>query len=302
MGKFEIDSFLSHLATERNVSASTQRQALNAIVFLYRKVLDIPIENIDPVKAKKYTRPPVVMTKKEVQMVLNELTGDNLLMAKLLYGAGLRLMECLRLRVHDIDFEVNLLYIRGGKGGKDRTTVFPRQIKDELKAQVEKVKVIHEADLANGFGEVFLPEALDRKYRNAPKELGWQWVFPAKKLSVDPRSDKTRRHHIMESSLQKAVKAAVKRAGIVKAVRCHTFRHSFATHMLENGTNIRVLQELMGHSDVKTTEIYTHVMEKNISSMSSPLDTLKQSPIDSATFFASHNRIICMSSIAYSFF
>jgi len=152
--------------------------------------------------------------------------------------------------------------------------VFPRQIRDELKAQVEKVKVIHEADLANGFGEVFLPEALARKYRNAPKELGWQWVFPAKKLSVDPRSNKTRRHHIMDSRLQKAVKAAVKRAGIVKAVRCHTFRHSFATHMLEDGTNIRVLQELMGHSDVKTTEIYTHVMEKNISSLSSPLDTL----------------------------
>ncbi len=274
MGKKEIDSFLSHLATERNVAASTQRQALNAIVFLYRKVLDLPIENIDHVKSKKMVRPPVVMTKKEVQLVLKEMKGTNLLMAKLLYGSGLRLMECLRLRVQDIDFGVNLLYIRGAKGNKDRTTVFPQQIKEELQAVIENVKAIHEQDLADGFGEVYLPNALSRKYKNAPKEIGWQYIFPAKHLSVDPRTKIKRRHHVLESGLQKAVKAAVKRTGIVKPVRCHTFRHSFATHMLENGTNIRAVQKLLGHADVKTTEIYTHVMENNISKLSSPLDTL----------------------------
>lgn len=274
MGKKEIDSFLSHLATERNVAASTQRQALNAIVFLYRKVLDMPIENIDHVKSKKLVRPPVVMTKKEVQSVLSEMTGTNLLMAKLLYGAGLRLMECIRLRVQDIDFEVNLLYIRGAKGNKDRTTVFPQQIKEELRAEIEKVKAIHEQDLADGFGDVYLPNALSVKYKNASKELGWQYLFPSKNLSVDPRTNIKRRHHILESGLQKAVKIAVKRAGLVKPVRCHTFRHSFATHMLENGTNIRAVQKILGHADVKTTEIYTHVMENNISKLSSPLDSL----------------------------
>ncbi len=251
MGKTEIDSFLSHLATKRNVAASTQRQALNAIVFLYRRVLDMPIENIDPVKAKKLVRPPVVMTKKEVKLVLKEMKGINLLMAKLLYGAGLRLMECLRLRVQDIDFEVNLLYIRAAKGNKDRTTVFPKQIKEELKAVVEKVKDIHEQDLADGFGEVYLPNALSIKYKNASKEIGWQYIFPAKHLSLDPRTQIKRRHHLLESTLQKAVKAAVKRTGIVKPVRYYTFRHSFATHMLEDGANIRAVQKLLGHADVK---------------------------------------------------
>ena len=276
MGKKEVDSFLSHLAVKRNVAASTQRQALNAIVFLYRRVLDLdmPIENIDSVKAKKLVRPPVVMTKKEVQLVLKEMKGINLLMAKLLYGAGLRLMECLRLRVQDIDFEVNLLYIRGAKGNKDRTTIFPKQIKEELRAVIEKVKDIHEQDLADGFGKVYLPNALSIKYKNASKEIGWQYIFPAKHLSLDPRTKIKRRHHLLESSLQKAVKTAVKRAGIVKPVRCHTFRHSFATHMLEDGANIRAVQKLLGHADVKTTEIYTHVMENNISKLSSPLDTL----------------------------
>ncbi len=274
MGKKEIDAFLSHLATKRNVAASTQRQALNAIVFLYRKVLDMPVEDIDHVKSKKKVRPPVVMTKKEVQRVLKEMKGINLLMAKLLYGSGLRLMECLRLRVQDVDFEVNLLYIRGAKGNKDRTTVFPKQIKEELKAIIESVKVIHENDLSDGFGEVYLPNALSRKYKNAAKEIGWQYIFPAKNLSVDPRTKIKRRHHLLESSLQKAVKAAVKRTGIVKPVRCHTFRHSFATHMLEDGANIRTVQKVLGHADVKTTEIYTHVMETNISKLSSPLDTL----------------------------
>ena len=274
MGKKEIDSFLSHLAINKKVAASTQRQALNAIIFLYTKVLDIPIEGIDPVKSKKLVRPPVVMTKKEVQLVLNEMKGIHFLMVRILYGSGLRLMECLRLRVQDIDFEINLIYVKGGKGGKDRTTVFPQQIKEELRVQIAKVQTIHEKDLADGFGEVYLPNALSEKYKNASKEPGWQYLFPAKSLSQDPRSNKKRRHHIIESSLQKAVKAAVKRANIVKPVRCHTFRHSFATHMLEDGVNIRVLQKLMGHADVKTTEIYTHVMEQNISALVSPLDML----------------------------
>lgn len=274
MGEKEVESFLSYLATERKVAASTQKQALNAIVFLYRRVLDKPIENIDPVKAKKLVRPPIVMTKKEVQLVLNQMSGSHLLMAKLLYGSGLRLMECIRLRVQDVDFEVNLLYIRGGKGNKDRTTVFPRQIKQELVAVIENVKAIHEKDLADGYGEVYIPEALARKYKSASKEFGWQYLFPGKNLSVDPRTKVKRRHHLMESGLQKAVKAAVKRTGIVKPVRCHTFRHSFATHMLEDGANIRTVQKLLGHADVKTTEIYTHVMETNISKLSSPLDTL----------------------------
>lgn len=272
MGKKEIDSFLSHLVTKRNVAASTQRQALNAIVFLYRRVLDMPIENIDPVKAKKLVRLPVVMTKKEVRLVLKEMKGINLLMAKLLYGAGLRLMECLRLRVQDIDFETNLLYIRGTKGNKDRSTVLPKQIKDELKTVIEKVKAIHKQDLANGFGEIYLPDMLSVKYKNTSKKIGWQYIFPAKHLSLDPRAKIKRRYHLLESSLQKAVKAAVKRTGIVKPVRCNTFRHSFATHMLENGTNIRAVQKLLGHADVKATEIYTQVMENNIPK--SPLDTL----------------------------
>lgn len=274
MGKKEVDAFLSHLATERHVAVSTQKQALNAIVFLYRRVLDIPIENIDPVRAKAKVHIPVVMTKKEVNLVLNQMSGIHLLMAKLLYGSGLRLMECLRLRVQDVDFEVNLLYIRAGKGNKDRTTVFPKQIKEELRAVVENVKSIHAKDLSDGFGEVYIPEALSRKYKNASKEIGWQYLFPAKNLSVDPRTNIKRRHHLLESGLQKAVKAAVKRTGIIKPVRCHTFRHSFATHMLEDGANIRTVQKLLGHADVKTTEIYTHVMETNISKLSSPLDTL----------------------------
>lgn len=277
MGKIEIEAFLSHLATERNVSASTQRQALNAIIFLYKHVLDLPVsENLEPVRAKKHVRPPVVMSKHEVQRVIFQMRGLHLLMARMLYGCGLRLMECIRLRIMDIDFDRNLIYVRAAKGGKDRTTLFPESIRDELRQHVEKVRKIHEQDLAEGFGDVYLPGALAKKYPNASGEFRWQYLFPAKNLSVDPRSGVKRRHHVMESGLQKAVKIAVNRAGIVKRVSCHTFRHSFATHMLENGVNIRVVQELMGHTDVKTTEIYTHVMEKDISVVSSPLDILER--------------------------
>jgi integron integrase len=275
MGKTEIDAYLSHLATNRKVSASTQRQALNAIIFLYRYVLDQPIEGqIEPTRAKRHPRPPVVMTKREVKRVLSHMQGIHLLMAKVLYGSGLRLMECIRLRVQDLDFERNLIYVRAAKGGKDRTSLFPTSIQPEMKSQLEEVKYLHDDDLAQGYGEVYLPDALARKYPHASREFRWQYVFPSKKRSVDPRTGVERRHRVLESGLQKAVKVAANRAGIMKRIGCHTFRHSFATHMLEDGHNIRVVQELMGHADVKTTEVYTHVMEKDISATVSPLDSL----------------------------
>lgn len=275
MGKREIEKFLSHLAIKENFSASTQRQALNAIVFLYHNVLDKPIdEQIEHVRAKRHRRPPVVMTQSEVKRVMANMTGIHLLMAQVLYGSGLRLMECIRLRIQDLDFERNNLYVRAGKGGKDRTTILPTTIKSTLQHQLQKVKQLHDEDLKNGFGEVFMPEALGRKHRNAAKEFRWQYLFPAKKLSTDPRTGRLRRHHVLESGLQKAVKTAGDRACFTKRIGCHTFRHSFATHMLENGINIRVVQELMGHADVKTTEIYTHVMEKDLSAVISPLDDL----------------------------
>jgi integron integrase len=274
MGKSEIEAFLSHLATNRRVAAATQRQALNALIFLYRHVLDKPIEDtIAPVKVKKRRRPPMVMTKSEVRRVLNQMKGTHLLMAKMMYGGGLRLMECLRLRVMDLDFAKAQVYVRG-KGGKDRLTILPPSINGDLETHLSRVKELHEADLAAGHGDVYLPEALARKYRNASREYRWQYVFPAKKLSKDPRSDVFRRHHVLESGLQKAVKVAVDRAGITKRVSTHIFRHSFATHLLEDGVNIRIVQELMGHADVKTTEIYTHVMEKDIQTVRSPLETL----------------------------
>lgn len=271
----DVERFLSHLATEGKVSASTQRQALNALVFLYRNVLDLPLqEEISPARAKRTPRPPTVLTQSEIQKLLQHLEGTHALMAKLLYGSGLRLMECVRLRIQNVDFGQNLLFIRGGKGGKDRTTVLPANIRDELQAHIERVKALHHRDLEAGFGEVYIPEALARKYRNAAKQAGWQYVFPAKKRSIDPRSGREMRHHVLESGLQKAVKRAAARAGITKKVGCHTLRHSFATHMLEQGVNIRVLQELLGHADVKTTEIYTHVMGRDIRNLQSPLDRL----------------------------
>ncbi|MDA8136517.1 MAG: integron integrase [Desulfobacteraceae bacterium] len=275
MGKIQIDAFLSHLATHHKVSASTQRQALNAIIFLYCRVLDQPIEDqLEPVRAKRQIHLPMVMTQSEVSRVIANMGGTHLLMAEILYGCGLRLMECVRLRVKDLDFDRNLVYVCDAKGGKDRTTLFPQSIQADLQQHLEKVKRLHDEDLGNGFGEVYLPEALAKKYPSASREFRWQYVFPSKNLSFDPRSNVKRRHHVLESGLQKAVKTAVDRAGITKRVSCHTFRHSFATHLLENGVNIRVVQELLGHADVKTTEIYTHVMSKDISVVSSPLDHL----------------------------
>jgi integron integrase len=275
MSKKEIDAFLSHLAVNRKVAAATQKQALNAIIFFYKHVLDIEIsEKLEPVRAKKQRRLPVVMSQNEIQNVLSNMIGIHQLMAKLLYGGGLRLMECIRLRVQDLDFDQKLMYVRSGKGGKDRTTLFPAAIQEDIIIQLNRVKALHDEDLKNGFGEVFLPEALAGKYPHAAKEYGWQYVFPAKKISTDPRNGKKRRHHVLESGLQKAVKTAAKKAAITKRVTCHTYRHSFATHLLENGVNIRVVQELMGHADVKTTEIYTHVMAKDINAVISPLDLL----------------------------
>jgi integron integrase len=271
----DVERFLSYLATEGKVAAATQRQALNALVFLYRDVLDKPLGGeITPIRSKRLRRPPTVLTQTEVQQLLAVMTGKHALMAKLLYGAGLRLLECIRLRIQDIDFGQGLIFVRGGKGSKDRTTILPKNLQDELQNQVQAVKALHHKDLEDGFGEAYIPEALARKYPKAGREVNWQWVFPARERSVDPRSGREMRHHVLESGLQKAVKRAADQAGIAKKTGCHTLRHSFATHMLENGVNIRVLQELLGHADVKTTEIYTHVMARDIRKLQSPLDRL----------------------------
>ncbi len=275
LGARDVERFLSHLASEENVAASTQRQALNAIVFLYRDVLDQPLGNeIAPVRAKRRVRPPAVLTREEVVRLLACIDGNHALMAKLLYGAGLRLLECIRLRIQDVDFGQGRIYVRGGKGGKDRTTILPEQIRDELAQHIQRVRELHHGDMEEGFGEVYLREGAAKKYAGGAKETGWQYVFPAKKRSIDPRSGREMRHHVLESGLQKAVKTAVRKADIDKKVGCHTLRHSFATHMLEGGANIRVVQELLGHADVKTTELYTHVMQKDISRLNSPLDQL----------------------------
>ena len=275
MGAPEVQSFLSHLATDLNVAASTQKQALNALVFLYRHVLDQPLPpGMDPKKASKGIKPPTVLTEEEVSRLLDSMEGSHRLMAQLMYGSGLRLMECIRLRVKDLDFGQGQIFVRDGKGSKDRVTVLPTQLHHSLQVQLEKVNVLHRQDLSEGAGEVYLPLALDRKYRNAGKSFEWQYVFPAKKRSIDPRSGRERRHHVMENGLQKAVKRAALATNIPKRVSTHTLRHSFATHMLEHGIHIRALQQLMGHADVKTTEIYTHVMKKDIKQWTSPLDRI----------------------------
>jgi integron integrase len=275
LGARDVERYLSYLVTDGKVSASTQRQALNALVFLYRDVFDQALDGeIAPIRNRNQQRVPTVLTPAEVQRLLAAMAGKNALMAKFLYGGGLRLLECIRLRIQDVDFGEGLIFVRGGKGGKDRTTILSTSLGDELQRQIEVVKVLHQKDLEEGFGEVYIPEALTGKYPNAVREIGWQWLFPAKVRSLDPRSGKEMRHHVLESGLQKALKRAVAQAGIDKKASCHTLRHSFATHMLENGVNIRVLQELLGHADVKTTEIYTHVMSRDIRRLQSPLDML----------------------------
>jgi len=275
MGKVEIEAFLSHLAVNKNCARSTQSQALNAIVFLYKQVLDQPVaDDLAPIRSKKQVRLPVVMSREEVANVISQMSGVTGLMSRLMYGSGLRLMEAVRLRVHDLDFANTLLQVRDGKGGKDRSTVLPDAVIVPLQQHLEKVRSVFEEDRAAGDANVWLPNALAKKYPSAPSEWGWQYIFPASKLSTDPRSGKIRRHHINESGLQKAVRRAVIKTGIFKRITSHTFRHSFATHLLESGVNIRVVQKLMGHADVKTTEIYTHVLQQNIEAVSSPLDGL----------------------------
>jgi integron integrase len=275
MGAPEISAFLAHLAVEGKVAASTQTQALSAIVFLYREVLKRDVGSLGEVaRAKRPERLPVVFSRAEVRGVLAHLDGAHWLMASLLYGAGLRLMECIRLRVKDIDFAYRQILVRDGKGQKDRVTMLPQALVEPLKHQLEKAKVLHEQDLTEGFGQVYLPFALDRKYAQASREWGWQYVFPARRRSIDPRSGKERRHHIDEKALQEAVKKAVRAANILKPGSCHTFRHSFATHLLEAGYDIRTVQELLGHKDVRTTMIYTHVLNRGGKGARSPLDMM----------------------------
>ena len=275
MGAAEVEAFLSHLAAQGNVASSTQNQALNAIVFLYRQVLKQELGWLEDVqRAKKPGKLPVVFTQAEVKAVLTRLEGAPWLMASLLYGAGLRLMECLRLRVKDLDFEQRQLVVRDGKGGSDRITMLPDRLIAPLKTHLEKVKTIHEKDLSEGFGRVYLPFALAKKYPNADREWGWQYVFPASKRSIDPRSGIERRHHLDPTVLQRAVKQAIRSAGLVKPGSCHSLRHSFATHLLEHGYDIRTVQELLGHKDLRTTMIYTHVLNRGGKGVQSPLDNV----------------------------
>lgn len=275
MGAAEIRQFLTHLAVEGRVSASTQNQARCALLFLYKEVLETELPWLDDVEqAKAPKRLPVVLNRDEVQAILSRLQGTHWLIASLLYGTGMRILECLRLRVLDVDFKRREILIRDGKGNKDRVTMLPVTLVVTLQAHLQKVKALHDSDLAQGFGEVYLPFALDRKYPNAAREWSWQYVFPSAKLSVDPRSGKTRRHHIQEQAIQRAVKQVVRDAGLTKVATPHTLRHSFATHLLESGYDIRTVQELLGHSDVSTTMIYTHVLNKGGKGVNSPLDSI----------------------------
>ncbi len=274
-GVDEIRDFLSHLAVSRNVSSSTQNQAFNALLFLFKSVLRIEIGDLsNTVRAKRGPKLPVVLTVEEVSRMLSLMEGTSLLMAQLLYGSGLRLMELFRLRVKDIDFGAGLLLILAAKGDKDRTTILPVGIRESIRLHLDEVKALHDRDLAAGLGDVYLPDALARKYPNAAKEWKWQYAFPSAKFSVDPRSGKVRRHHLSEKSIQNAVAAAVRKAAIPKHVTVHTLRHSFATHLLMNGVNIREIQELLGHKNVETTMIYTHVMRDMTTAPKSPLDLL----------------------------
>ena len=277
MGKPEIEAFLTHLAVNRNVAASTQNQAFNALIFLYKQVLEIELPgDISAVRAKNPIRLPTVLTRKEVRRLLQAMKGTNRLIAKILYGSGLRSMECVRLRIKDIRFAMNEIVVRNGKGQKDRVTMLPENVHTELREHFAYVKQQHEDDRARGFGRVYLPHALERKYPRANMEWGWQYAFPATNVSIDPRSDHERRHHIHQSGVGRAIKKARKIAGIVPPTGCHTLRHSFATHLLESGYDIRTIQELLGHNDVSTTMIYTHVLNRGGLAVGSPLDQMSQ--------------------------
>jgi len=273
MGVPEIQAFIIYLANDQNVAASTQNQALSAILFLYRNILLRDIEfPTDVLRAKKPERLPTVLAKAEVLLVIGKMSGPPKLMVQLLFGSGLRLMECLRLRIKDIDFSNRQIIVRDGKGENDRSVPLPGSILLALQLHIQKVEALHQQDLREGYGEVHLPYALERKYPNANRELGWQYVFPASQRSIDPKTGKTMRHHLHESVLQRAIKDAARLAKINKSVSPHTFRHSFATHLLENGYDIRTVQELLGHKDVKTTMIYTHVLQRGALAVKSPLD------------------------------
>ena len=275
MGESEIAAFLTHLVVDRNVAPATQGQALNALIFLYRKVLNRPMGEIPGiVRSKKKVKVPVVLTQTEIANLLSKLEGVHWLTGCLLYGSGLRLMECIRLRVKDLDLDRLSITIRSGKGGKDRVVTLARELVLPLQRHLESVKTVHERDIADGFGQVHTPYALARKFPAAAISWGWQYVFPATRRSIDPRTGVLRRHHMDESSLQKAVKGAVRKACIMRPASCHTLRHSFATHLLERGADIRTVQAQLGHSDVKTTEIYTHVIGRDGSAVISPLETI----------------------------
>lgn len=273
MGGEEVERFLSTLAMQGQVSASTQNQALSALLFLYKEVLGIDLPWMEGVvRAKRPQRVPTVLSREEAQRLLAQLDGRAWLLASLLYGTGMRLMECLRLRVKDVDFARNEVTVRNGKGGKDRRTVLPRSLAEALKREVERARLLHQGDLLAGHGSVWLPFALARKYPNAARELAWQYAFPAPQRSFDPRDGSERRHHVDDAVLSRALKRARLRAGIEEPVSAHTLRHSFATHMIEAGYDIRTVQELLGHKDVATTQIYTHVLNRGAGGVVSPLD------------------------------
>ena len=275
MGEKEVTAFLSHLASERHVAASTQNQALSALLFLYGEVLKHPLGWLaDIERAQTPKRVPVVLTREEAHAIIHALSSPYRLMGQLLYGSGLRLMECLRLRVKDVDFAYKQITVRDGKGFKDRVTLLPESVIEPLRTHLREAEKIHQQDLRKGFGEVWLPFALAQKYPSAARSWAWQYIFPAPRRSLDPRSGVERRHHLNEKSLQLAVQHAVQSVGLTKPASCHTFRHSFATHLLENGYDIRTVQELLGHKDVSTTMIYTHVLNKPGLGVRSPMDAL----------------------------
>lgn len=271
----DVKDYLGFLAVKQNVASSTQNQAFNALLFLFRDVLGIELIGLDKtVRAKRGPKLPVVLTPEEVKKIFEHSREKNLLILQILYGSGLRLMELARLRVQDIDFDFNLIYVRGSKGDKDRTTMLPEYVKPDLSAHLEKVKDLHQKDMAAGYGQVYLPGAIERKYPGAAGEWKWQYVFPAANISIDPRSGKVRRHHISEKSIQNAVRDAVSKAEIIKHATVHTLRHSFATHLLMSGVNVREIQDLLGHKNLETTMVYTHVIRDMVSAPRSPLDSL----------------------------
>lgn len=278
LGEKEITGFLSYLATEKHVSASTQNQALSALLFLYKQVLEIELDWLtDVVRAKRPKRLPVVLSRPQLEQLFSLMDGRNKLLAELMYGSGLRLMECLRLRVKDIDFDYQHILVRSGKGNKDRVTVLPSNLIEKLTDQLDYAHNLHNTDLTEGFGRVHLPYALHRKYPNADREWGWQYVFPSGNRSRDPLDAQIKRHHLDEKNVQRAIRNAARKAGFTKPASSHTMRHCFATHLLEDGYDIRTVQQLLGHKDVKTTMIYTHVMQKGAQGVRSPLEKLGSS-------------------------